>query len=84
MSKYRNAEGARLGATSIRQDSEKVDLYLLDGLTYDLDSLAPATRHIEMWKRPLSDVQTAPTGCRFVNVATGRGGFSRRSMCIYR
>jgi len=30
-------------------------------------------------KRPFSDVQTAPTGCGCVDVATGRGDFSRRS-----
>ena len=40
----RKAEGACPGATSIRRAGEKVVLYLLDGLAYDLEPLAPGAR----------------------------------------
>jgi hypothetical protein len=33
------------GATGIRRAGEKVDLYLLDGLTYDPEPLGAGARH---------------------------------------
>ncbi|RBW68124.1 hypothetical protein DS031_18060 [Bacillus taeanensis] len=53
-STIRNAEGARLSTTSTRQDSWKIAFYLLDGLTCDLEPIAPAAGQIEMRKRPFS------------------------------
>jgi len=44
------AEGARLAATSTRQTGEKAAFCLLDGLSCDLEPLAPGARQFSNFK----------------------------------